>query len=184
LRLGEEMTLPLWHAWGRVHLGWALSQSEATLGLEEIEGGLREAHQIGAGRYEPYHLGIAADAYARAGRPDEARKCMAAAFAGLELGHHAAFAAELYRTRGLLSLSLDRDESSAALDLRRALDTAKEQEALSLELRAARDLARLMAEQKRRHKAIDLLAPIYGRFTEGFHTQDLMEAKTLLANLE
>jgi predicted ATPase len=177
------MTLALWHAWGRVHLGWALSQSEATLGLEEIEGGLREAQQIGAGRYEPFHLGIAADAYARAGRPDEARKCMAAAMAGLELGHHAAFAAELYRTRGLLLLSLDRDESSAVSDLRRALDTAKEQEALSLELRAARDLARLMAEQNRKHEAVDLLAPVYARFTEGFHTPDLMEAKALLDQL-
>jgi predicted ATPase len=183
LRLAEEMTLPLWHAWSRVHLGWALSQLEATLGLEEIEGGVREAQQIGAGRYEPFHLGIAADAYARAGRSDEARQCMATAIAGLELGHHAAFAAELYRTRGLLSLSLDRDESSAALDLRRALDTAKEQKALSLELRAARDLARLMAGQNRRQEAVDLLAPVYDSATEGFQTPDLMEAKALLDEL-
>jgi hypothetical protein len=66
------MTLPLWHAWASIHLGWALSQQDAAPGLEEIEAGLREARGIGAGRFEPFHLGLAAEAYARAGRRDEA----------------------------------------------------------------------------------------------------------------
>jgi hypothetical protein len=87
LRLAEEMSLALWHAWSRIHLGW-----------------LSEAHRIGAGRYEPYHLGIAADAYARAGRQNEARSSIAKAFAGLTLGHHASFAADLHRTRAMVLL--------------------------------------------------------------------------------
>src|SRR5262249_140121 len=50
LRLADEMSLALWHAWSRVHLGWALSQQDPTAGLEDIEAGLREARQIRAGR--------------------------------------------------------------------------------------------------------------------------------------
>src|SRR5262249_34507605 len=176
LRFADEMTLALWHAWSRVHLGWALAQEDVARGLEEIEAGLHEAHQIGAGRYEPFHLGIAADAYARAGRHDEARSRIVKAFAGLALGHHAAFAAELYRTRAMLLLRIDREEhGAAATDLRRALGIARQQEAPSLQLRAARDLARLLAEQGERLQAADLLAPVFGRFTEGFDTPDLIE---------
>jgi class 3 adenylate cyclase/tetratricopeptide (TPR) repeat protein len=184
LRLAEEMTLALWHAWSRIHLGWALSDGDAARGLEEIEAGLREAHQIGAGRYEPYHLGIAADAYARAGRYDEARSSIAKAFMGLSLGHHSAFAADLYRTRAMLLLRIDRGERGAATaHLGRALDIARQQNAPSLQLRAARDLARLFAEQGERRQAVDLLAPIFSGFREGFDTPDLIEAKALLDDL-
>jgi predicted ATPase len=127
---------------------------------------------------------IAADAYARAGRQNEARSSIAKAFVGLALGHHSAFAAELYRTRAMLLLRIDREErGAAAADLRRALDIARQQEAPSLRLRAARDLARLLAEQGEMQQAADLLAPIYGRFTEGFDTPDLMEVKSLLDEL-
>jgi class 3 adenylate cyclase/tetratricopeptide (TPR) repeat protein len=184
IRLADEMTLALWNAWGRIHLGWALSQHDAVLGLEDIEAGLREAHQIGAGRYEPFHFGIAADAFARAGRPDEARSSISKAFAGLALGHHSAFAADLYRTRAVLSLRIDAGEHRAAeADLRRALEIARQQEAPSLQLRAARDLARLLIDQGERQQAADLLAPVFGSFSEGFDMPDLREAKALLDEL-
>jgi predicted ATPase len=68
--------------------------------------------------------------------------------------------------------------------LQRALDVARRQEAKSLELRAAMSLARLWQQQGRCAEARDLLAPIYGWFTEGFDTADLQEAKALLAELE
>ena len=99
-RLAEEMTLPLWHAWASIHLGWALSQRGAAPGLDEIEAGLREARAIGAGRFEPFNLGLAAEAYTRAGRRDEAWASLAEAFAALAQGHHQAFAADLHRLRG------------------------------------------------------------------------------------
>jgi len=67
--------------------------------------------------------------------------------------------------------------------LRRALDVARRQEAKSLELRAAMSLARLWQQQGKRPEAHQLLAEIYGWFTEGFDTPDLKEAKTLLAEL-
>ena len=184
LLLAEEMALALWHAWGRIHLGWALSQRDGALGLDEMEGGLSEARQIGAARYEPFHLGIAADAYARAGRREEARTSMANAFAALAMGHHEAFSADLYRTRAMVSLRMDLCEGAeAAADLRHALEIARRQKAPSLQLRAARDLARLLVERGDGEHAIELLTPIYGRFTEGFDTPDLKETTALLDEL-
>ena len=53
VHFAEEMSLALWHAWGLIHLGWALSQRGTASGLDEIEAGLREAEQIGAGRLKP-----------------------------------------------------------------------------------------------------------------------------------
>jgi predicted ATPase len=67
--------------------------------------------------------------------------------------------------------------------LQRALDVARRQEAKSLELRAAMSLARLWHQQGQRAEAHELLAPIYGWFTEGFDTADLQEAKMLLEAL-
>jgi predicted ATPase len=178
------MTLPLWHAWASIHLGWALSQQGASLGLEEIEAGLREAREIGAGRFEPFHLGLAAEAYARAGRHDEAWRRLVEALAALARGHHQAFAADLYRLRGVLSLHLAARRAAAAeADLCQALAIAREQESPLLELRAATSLARLWVDQGRSREARDLLAPVHGWFTEGFETQDMKEAKALLEEL-
>ena len=83
LRLAEENSMALWHALAQIHLGWALSQQGTASGLDEIEAGLREVRQIGAGRLEPLHLGLAADAYSRAGRHDEARASIGKAFDSL-----------------------------------------------------------------------------------------------------
>ena len=184
LRLSEDNAMALWHAWARIHLGWALSQLGTAPGLDEIEAGLREARQIGAGRFESFHLSLAADACARAGRRDEARASIDRAFAALAEGRDLAFAAELHRTRATLALRHDAGGRDAAeADLRRALEIARQQEAPSLELRAARDLASVLAERGERQEAHDLIAPIYGWFTEGFDTADLKEAKALIDKL-
>jgi predicted ATPase len=92
------------------------------------------------------------------------------------------FAAELHRQKG--ELLLRQGQSEAAEELyRQALDIAREQEARLWELRAAASLARLRRDQGRRAEARDLLAPVYGWFTEGFDTSDLKQAKTLLDEL-
>ena len=75
------------------------------------------------------------------------------------------------------------DRAAAEACFRRAIDIAQAQSAKSLELRAAISLARLLAKQGQRRQAHDLLAPIYGWFTEGFATADLKEAKALLDEL-
>jgi predicted ATPase len=89
--------------------------------------------------------------------------------------------AELYRLRGelLLQRSVAQPEEAEAC-FQHALDVARRQQAKSLELRAAMSLSRLWQQQGKCQEARDLLAPIYGWFTEGFDTADLQEAKVLL----
>ena len=185
LRFAKEKSLALWHGFAQIHLGWALSQQGAAAGIDEIEGGLDEVHRIDIGRFEPFHQGIAAQACSRAGRHGEALARIAKAFELLAYGRDVAFAAELHRTRANLLLSADAAQSEAAeADLRRALAIADRQEALALRLRAARDLALLMAERGERQEAAALLAPVYAAFTEGFETPDLLEARRLLDGLQ
>jgi predicted ATPase len=185
LRLADEISMALWHAWGLIHLGWALSQQDAAAGLEEIEAGLREARQIRAGRLEPLHLSMLADAYSRAGRHGDAEARMDKAFEALARGQHLAFAAELHRTRGVIALRAAASAGhEAEAEFRRAMEIARSQEALSLQLRAARDLARLLADAGERHQATDLLMPIHGAMTEGFDTPDAKEVKALIGELQ
>ena len=92
------------------------------------------------------------------------------------------FAAELNRHKGQLLLRQGHSEAAEEL-YRKALSIAEEQEAKLWELRAAESLARLRRDQGRRAEARDLLAPVYGWFTEGFDTADLKEAKALLDEL-
>ncbi len=79
--------------------------------------------------------------------------------------------------------SRGRRQAEAETWLQRALDVARRQEAKSLELRAAMSLSRLWQQQGKQAEARELLAPIYGWFTEGFDTEDLQEAKALLDEL-
>jgi len=184
LLLAQENSMALWHSFAQVNLGWSLSQLGKAIGLDEIEAGQREIRELGAGRLGPLHLGMAAEAYSRAGRHGEAKASIAEAFAALEHGRDLAFAAELHRSRAALLLRADAHERDAVeADLRHALEIGRQQESLSLQLRAARDLATLWAERGERNQAADLLAPIYGAFTEGFDTLDLVESKTLLDEL-
>ena len=97
--------------------------------------------------------------------------------------------AELYRLRGDLLLKRDAQESQpkaedeAEVSIRRAIEIARRQSAKSFELRATMSLARLLEKQGRREEARAMLADIYGRFTEGFDTADLKDAKALLDEL-
>ena len=90
------------------------------------------------------------------------------------------FEAELHRMTGEIALSGELDASKAETYFDRALAIARAQQAKSWELRAAMSLAQLWGEQGRRTEARELLAPIYGWFTEGFDTADLKNAKALL----
>ncbi len=184
LRLANEISMALWRAWGRIHLGWAFSQHDPAAGLEEMEAGLREARRIRAGRLEPLHLGLLADAYSRTGRHGDAGTRIGKAFDALGRGQHVAFAAELHRMRGVIALRAAASAASEAeADFRRAMDIARSQEALLLQLRAARDLARLLADGGERQQAADLLMPVYCAMTEGFDTTDFCEVKALVGEL-
>jgi predicted ATPase len=89
------------------------------------------------------------------------------------------YQAELYRLRGVV-LAEAGENTGAVSWFHRAIDTARSQQAKSLELRAATSLARLWAAQGKRAEARHLIAPIYGWFTEGFGTADLKDARALL----
>jgi predicted ATPase len=93
--------------------------------------------------------------------------------------------AELHRTAGAIALMLpERDAAKAEAYFERALAIARRQQAKSWELRAAMSLARLWRDQGKLKQARELLAPVYGWFTEGFDTRDLREANTLLNELQ
>ena len=92
--------------------------------------------------------------------------------------------AEIRRTAGEIALKLpEPDAAKAEAYFERALAVARTQQAKSWELRAAMSLARLWRDEGKVQQARELLAPIYGWFTEGFDTLDLKEAKALLAEL-
>ena len=92
--------------------------------------------------------------------------------------------AEVYRVAGELAMgSLDQDAAKAEAYFERALAVARAQQAKSWELRSAMSLARLWCDQGKTQEARELLAPVYGWFTEGFETLDLKEARVLLDEL-
>jgi predicted ATPase len=92
--------------------------------------------------------------------------------------------AEVNRIAGKIALLSPQQETAKAQTyFERALSVAREQQAKSWELRAAMSMARLWRDQGKREEARDLLAPVYGWFTEGFDTRDLKEAKALLDEL-
>jgi adenylate cyclase len=161
--------------------GAALSAQGA---VEEAVGCLREglAGRLGATRSRPYGLARLAEALVRQGEHDAA---FAAAREGLEVQRQTGqqrWQAELHRLQGIALLGLNRlEEGQRALE--DALRVARLQQAKAYELRAATSFARLWGDQGRRAEARGLLAPIYGRFTEGFDTADLKEAKGLLDEL-
>src|SRR6516162_9915545 len=144
----------------------------------------RSARALPTGRNpgRPYGLGMLSEALARSGDHDAALAAvMEALAAAAEIGERW-WEAELHRLKGLRLLACGGVEAAHAA-FRDALRVAREQQAKSLELRAATSLARLWGEQGRRREAHELLAPVYGWFTEGFDTADLKGAAKLLSEL-
>jgi predicted ATPase len=134
--------------------------------------------------YTPYYLTLLAEALALAGKIEEGLAALDDALATAAVSGARGWSAEIHRLRGELTARLPCPDPAKAEDsFRTALAIAREQGTRGYELRAATSLARLWAEQGRRTEARELLAPLYGWFTEGFDTQDLKEAKALLEEL-
>jgi predicted ATPase len=130
----------------------------------------------------PYGLALLGDALRQGGDHPNALAAVADGLSAAAATGVRWWDAELHRLKGISLLAHHRsDEAQAAFE--QALRVARDQQAKSLELRAATNLARLCGEQGRRAEARDLLAPVYGWFTEGFDTADLKEAKALLDEL-
>jgi len=174
-------------AGGTILRGSALAMQGAALeGVAEMQQGLAAYRGIGAGLGLTHYLALLAEAYAQAGQTAAGLAVVAEALGVVDKDGERFCEAELYRLQGELRWAQEGTGPKAAeaeAYFRRALDVARRQEAKSLELRAAMSLSRLWLQQGRRDAARELLAPIYGWFTEGFDTADLQEAKALLEKL-
>jgi class 3 adenylate cyclase/tetratricopeptide (TPR) repeat protein len=152
--------------------------------VRAITTGMTSLRSTGAALSEPLHLWHLAMAYAELGQPDDARRCIDDAIDKVEKSKEMCFEAELHRIAGEVALkSLAPDTEKAEKHFDRALSVARLQQAKSWELRAAMSLARLWRDQGKLQQSRELLAPVYGWFTEGFDTRDLKEAKVLLEEL-
>jgi class 3 adenylate cyclase/predicted ATPase len=185
IALANEHGFPFWVGFGLIVQGWVVAHSgDPTTGVARIREGLGAAEATGAGNFKPLHLGLLAEALALAGEIDNGISVLdealtASAGSGLRCAD-----AELHRWRGELVRQLPRpDLAQAEESFRTALEIARKQGTRGYELRAAVSLARLCRDQGRRTEARNLLAPVYGWFTEGFDTADLKDAKTLLDQL-
>jgi predicted ATPase len=140
--------------------------------------------RLRASLYEPWNLGQLAIAYAELGQLDDARRCIDDAIDKVERSKEKWCEAEVHRIAGeivLKSPAPDTEQAEKCFD--RALAVARQQQAKSWELRAATSMARLWRSQGKPQQARELLAPVYGWFSEGFDTLDLKEAKALLDDL-
>jgi predicted ATPase len=183
--LAREQGFAYWLAQAASLRGWALvaqGQGEAGIGL--IRQGLADERATGAETGQPYRLGLLADAYGQLGRPEAGLQVLAEALTLVDTKGARPWVAELLRLKGEFLLARGADQRPAAeACFRQALDIASRRQAKSLELRVAVRLGRLWQQQDRWHEACELLAPIYGWFTEGFDTADLQEAKAILDEL-
>jgi predicted ATPase len=183
-RLATEQGLPYWGAWGTVLGGWAVAmQGGGEEGIAQIRQGVAAYRATGAALLCPYFLALLAEAYQRIGRGEAGLSVLEEAWPLVDQGVYF-YEAELHRLQGecLLHQAVP-DALQAEHAFQQALRVARHQQAKSLELRAATSLARLWQQQGKRAAAYDLLAPIYGWFTEGFDTADLQEARALLDGL-
>ena len=157
---------------------------KASDAVQMITSGITAWRSTGATVWMPLYLSYLARAYAELGQFDDAWRCIGEAMTAVETTKERWCEAEVHRIAGEIALmSPEPDAAKAEAYFERALAVARQQQAKSWELRAAMSMARLWRDQGKRDEARDLLAPVYGWFTEGFDTLDLKEAKALLDEL-
>jgi predicted ATPase len=165
--------------------GWALvHQGQAEAGLLQIQQGVAAIRALGTGIVPSPFLALYAEAYGTREQSAAGLRVLDEALTQVNQTEERYYEAELHRLRGVLLLqqSLD-NQAEAETCFHHALTIAQDQGAKAWELRSVTSLARLWQQQGKRQEAHDLLAPIYGWFTEGFDTADLKDAKRLLDEL-
>jgi predicted ATPase len=183
--LADEKAAAWWKAVALQMRGSLFSLTgKAADAVEMIASGLTAQRSTGAISLIPPRKSDLARAYADLGRFEDAWRCIDDAMVAIETTKDKWWEAEVHRVAGEIALkSLEPDAATAVAYFEHALTVARQQQAKSWELRAAMSMARLWRDQGKRDEARDLLAPIYGWFTEGFDTRDLKEAKALLEEL-
>jgi len=202
IALSSEHGFPFWLARGTILQGWALAeQGKVEEGIAQMRQGLAAHRATGAEMNRPEYLARLAEAYGKGEQAEEGLNVLAEALRVVDKTGERVYEAELYRLKGQLTLqkfqvsgskfqvenslgsSVQSLESEAEECFLKALEIARQQQAKSLELRAAMSLSRLWQQQGKKDEARQLLAEVYGWFTEGFDTKDLQEAKVLLEEL-
>jgi predicted ATPase len=182
--VATDQGFPFYRATGAIFRGWVKAKNaDVTEGLSLLRAGSSDYGATGATVWMAWYIALLAGACEIAGQIEEGAAHLDQALQLVERTGERWFAAELDRRRGRLLLRQGHPEAAEEL-YRKALGIAGEQEAKLWELRAAASLARLWRDQGRGAEARDLLAPVYGWFTEGFATPDLKAAKALLDELE
>jgi predicted ATPase/class 3 adenylate cyclase len=198
MTLSAAQGFPVFETLGRLMQGWArAAQGQVEEGLAQLLQGWAAYQATGAALFRSYFLSRLAEAYGYGQQPEAGLRVLAEALAAEQTSGERFYTAELHRLRGELLLqsatwepgsgtacprSVARNPHAREAEdcFRQALDLAHQQQAKYLELRAAMSLSRLWQRQGKRAEAHQLLAEIYGCFTEGFDIVDLQEARILL----
>ena len=179
--LGTEHKLALYTAIGGIMHGWALCyQGQPGAGLHELSGGVAAYAALKVKLYLAHFTAVLSEAYHRAGKVELEMATMENALSLFDTAERWCHSGILQLRGEILMASTSDHWGDGENCFHEALEIARRQAAKSPELRAATSLARLWGEQGRRDEARNLLAPVYGWFTEGFDTADLKDAKALL----
>jgi predicted ATPase len=183
--LADEKAALFWKVQGLLARGWLFALTgKANDAVQMITFNVTALRAAGATIWLPLWLSYLASAHAQLGQFDDAGHYIAEAMTTMETTKERWFEAEVNRMAGEITLmSPEPDAAKAEAYFERALAVARAQQAKSLELRAATSMARLWRDQDKPQQARELLAPVYGWFTEGFDTRDLKDAKALLNEL-
>jgi predicted ATPase len=185
IAVADEKSAPFWRALGTLNQGCVLALTgKADDAAHVITFGIEAWRSTGATMFLPMWLTRLAAAYADLGQLGDALRCIGEAKSTVEKTGERWYEAEINRIAGEIALqSPERDTAKAESYFECALAVARQQQAKSWELRAAMSLVRLWRDRGKVSEARELLAPVYGWFTEGFDTRDLKEAKALLDEL-
>ncbi len=183
--LAVEKGAFFWKALGMVPQGCVLALTgKASDAIQTLTSGVTALRSTGSTLWLPLGFSYLAMAYAELGQFNEAWRSIGDAMTAMETTKEKWFEADIHRIAGKIALmSPEADAAKAQEYFERALAVARKQQTKSWELRAAMSLARLWRDQGKPNEARELLAPVYGWFTEGFDTRDLKDAKSLLNEL-
>jgi TOMM system kinase/cyclase fusion protein len=186
--LSTEHGFPIPLAFGTAHQGWVLTeQGMAKEGISQIRRAIDAWSATGATLFfKPFLHAMLAEAHGKEGSPEEGLGIVAEALDIVDTIGERFWEAELYRLKGELTLQCEvlgsqfNVQDAAEECFHRAIDIARRQSAKSLELRVVMSLSRLWHHRGKTDQARKILSDIYRRFSEGFDTSDLMEARSLL----
>jgi len=183
IELSEAEGFQLYVPVGMMYSGWArVADGEIEEGLKQIERGLTDYRATGSFIKYVEVMVMYTEALQKAGRTEDALHALEEGMRHASTHEEHLLESELYRIRGEIRLGQDR-EGDAAEDLDRAIEIARSQSAVFLELRGVVSKCRLLRAQGEKHEAQWQLRKLYDSFTEGFYTKDLIEAKNLLDEL-